>query len=178
MFLFFFFFSSHFTINALFYSDSTMHQIYEDEGSFNFIYQIPQILYSSIISAIISSLIKFISLSERNIIKVKEEIKKNFENFDNKIKKLYKTLKIKFALFFIITTIILIIFWFYITCFCSIYKNTQIHLLKDTLISFLMSLVYPFVLLLLPGIFRRLALRDETHDKKYLYKFSQLLEYI
>ena len=65
IFLFFFFFSAHFTINALFYTDSTMHQIYEDEGGFNFIYQIPQILYSSIISALIGILIKFFSLSEK-----------------------------------------------------------------------------------------------------------------
>ena len=41
--LFLFIFSLYFTINALFFSDSTMHKIYIDKGSFNFIYQIPQI---------------------------------------------------------------------------------------------------------------------------------------
>ena len=69
-------------------------------------------------------------------------------------------------------------FWYYITCFCAIYKNTQSHLIKDSLISFLMSLIYPFGLLLLPGIFRRIALKAEKADKNLLYKFSQLLEYI
>ena len=39
IFLFFFFFSVHFTINALFFNDDTMHKIYIDEGSFNFVYQ-------------------------------------------------------------------------------------------------------------------------------------------
>ncbi len=39
--LFFFSFALHYTVNALFFSDSTMHQIYEDKGYFNFIYQIP-----------------------------------------------------------------------------------------------------------------------------------------
>ena len=53
IFLFFFFFDVHFVVNALFFNDNTMHQIYEDEGSFNFIYQIPQIIYSSLISGII-----------------------------------------------------------------------------------------------------------------------------
>ena len=41
-----------------------------------------------------------------------------------------------------------------------------------------MSLIYPFGLLLLPGIFRRIALKAEKADKNFLYKFSQLLEYI
>ena len=59
IFLFFFFFSEHFTINTLFYTDSTMHKIYEDKGSFNLIYKIPQILYSSILSAVLSSIIKY-----------------------------------------------------------------------------------------------------------------------
>ena len=27
-----------------FFSDDTMHKIYEDQGNFNFIYQLPQIL--------------------------------------------------------------------------------------------------------------------------------------
>jgi hypothetical protein len=41
--LFLFIFSSYFTMNSLFFTDSTMHEIYIDKGSFNFIYQIPQI---------------------------------------------------------------------------------------------------------------------------------------
>ena len=36
--LFFFSFGLYFTVNTLFYTDSTMHKIYEDNGSFDFIY--------------------------------------------------------------------------------------------------------------------------------------------
>ena len=66
--LFLFSFSIYFTINALFFNNSTMHNIYEAKGSYNFIYQTPIILYSTIISAIINYLIKLLSLSEKNII--------------------------------------------------------------------------------------------------------------
>ena len=52
--LFLFSFALYFTVNALFYGDSTMHKIYEEKGNVNFIYYIPQILYSTIISAVIS----------------------------------------------------------------------------------------------------------------------------
>ena len=51
--LFFLFFALYYIVNAFFFNDSTLHQIYEDGGDFNYIYQIPQILYSLIISFII-----------------------------------------------------------------------------------------------------------------------------
>ena len=50
-----------------------MHKIYEESGVFNIIQQIPQILYSSIISSIINMLLKTLSLSEKDILKIKEE---------------------------------------------------------------------------------------------------------
>ena len=176
--LFFFFFATELSINALFFNDETMHRIYEDKGSYNFPYQIPQIIYSSLLSIIITSILKYLSLTESNVLDLKEEIRKNSNNLDEKIKKLFKKLKIKFALFFIITPIILFVYWFYITCFCGIYKNTQIHLIKDTFLSFITSFIFPFFILLTPGIFRRAALNHVKKDKKYLYKFSQFLENI
>jgi hypothetical protein len=50
--LFFFCFALQYTVNALFFNDSTMHKIYEDNGIFNLVYQINQIIYSTIISII------------------------------------------------------------------------------------------------------------------------------
>ena len=178
MFLFFFFFASELSINALFFSDETMPQIYEDQGSFNFLYQIPQIVYSSILSQLFDFIIKYFSLSEDNILEIKEEKRKNSKDINTKIKKMYKILKIKFALFFIISPFILFLFWFYITCFCGIYKNTQIHLIKDTLLSFITSVLFPFGTSIFPGLLRLLALKSKKGNKAYLYKFSQFLENI
>ena len=61
--LFFIGFATYFSVNALFFNDDTMHKIYEDRGSFNFIYQLPQILYSSIISGILNALLKLLTLT-------------------------------------------------------------------------------------------------------------------
>ena len=175
IFLFFFFFSTHFTLNALFYNDSTMHKIYEDEGIFNFVYQIPQIIYSSIISIAVSFLIKNLSLSEKYVLEIKRE--KNINKFDA-LQALIKKLKIKFVMFFIITFIILSLFWYYITCFCGVYKNTQVHLIKDSFSSFFLSLIYPFGIYLIPGVFRICSLENKKKNKKLMYKFSKLLQYI
>ena len=75
-----------------------------------------------------------------------------------------------------ISSIFLSLFWYYISMFGAIYKNTQLHLLKDTLMSFALSLIYPFGIYLLPGIFRIPALLDKKKKSKFLYNFSKLLQ--
>ena len=88
-------------------------------------------------------------------------------------KKLIKTLIIKFIFYFLISFIFLLFFWYYISLFCIIYKNTQIHLLKDTLISLCLSLFTPFIIYLVPGIFRIPALYKK---RKCLYNLSKILQ--
>ena len=49
--------------------------------------------------------------------------------------------------------------------FGAIYTNTQLHLIEDTLISFGLSLLYPFGFCLLPEIFRIPALLNKKSKK-------------
>ena len=97
-------------------------------------------------------------------------------NIRIKAKNIIRILKIKFALFFVINFILLILFWFYLACFCAVYKNTQIHLINDTLISFGTSMIYPFGIYLIPGIFRTIALKHK--NKKCMYNFSKIVEIV
>ena len=176
MFLFFFYFGAHFATNTLFFNDDTMHKFYIEKGKFDFIYQIPIILYSSLISEIISAIIKYLALSENIILEIKN-IKK-YIYFKKIIKNIYNKIKFRFILFFVISFLLLLFFMYYISCFCGVYVNTQIHLIKDTIISFLLSLLYPFGIFLIPGIFRIPSLRAKDKKKKCFYKFSNLLENI
>ena len=169
-------FSLYLSINAFFFNDDTMHKIYKDNGLYNILYQIPQIIYSSVISTIINLLLKKLSLSEQDILKIKEE--KDMISTVEKSKSIEKCIKIKFVIFFIISFILMSFFWYFISCFCAVYNNTQIILFKDTLVSFALSMVYPFGINLLPGIFRIPSLRAEKKDKKCLYSFSQYLALI
>ena len=164
-------FALYYTINALFFNDSTMHKIYIDKGKYDFIYQLSNILYSTLICSIINTLIKYLSLTETNIINMKRNKGEKEKNM-----KIKKCLTIKFILFFLLNFIFLILFWYYISCFCAIYKNTQMHLIKDTLISFGLSLLYPVGLCLLPGIFRIPSLRDSKQDKQCIYNLSKIIE--
>ena len=174
--LFFLYFTISYSVNALFFNDKTMHQIYEDGGKYNFIYQIPQIIYSSFISGFLNYILKMLSLSEKNILQVKHEL--NIDNIDKKAVEVAKFLKYKYILFFVISTPFLFFCWYYIGCFCAVYKNTQIHLTKDTLISLGFSFLYPIFLYILPGIFRIPSLHAVKKDKECIYKFSKIMQLI
>ena len=172
--LFTFSFSLYYTINAFFITENDIHKIYKDSGEYDFIYNIPQILYSLVISLIINLIIKYFSLPEENIVEIKHNI--NTIGDKNTIIKLMKCLKIKFCCFFIASLIFLVIFWYYISCFCVVYKNTQLYLIKDTLISYVLSLLYPFGINLIPGLFRIPSLKDSNKKKESLYKFSKIIQ--
>ena len=170
--LFSFSFGLFYTVNALFFDEATIHKIYEDKGAFNLIYKIPKILYSTIISHVINIIATTFSLSENNIIELKHEKIKTKENFN----KLIKILILKFILYFLFAFIFLILFWIYLSCFCIVYSNSQIQLLKDTLISFCFSLIYPFFIKLLPGIFRTLSINNGKENKECIFKLSKLIQ--
>ena len=172
--LFFIGYSIDYIVNALFYNDDTMHKIYQSRGEFDFEEQIPIIVYSYIISALLNIPINFFSLSNSSIINLKQN--KSEINIMKRTKYLEKKLKAKFILFFIISFLFLSFFWYYISIFCVIYKNTQIHLLKDTLMSFGLSLVFPFIINIIPGFFRTIALSNCKNKRECLYKFSQFLQ--
>ena len=167
-------FALYLTINAFFFTDKTMNKLYIDNGSYNFIFQIPQIILSSLISTVINVLLRLLSLSERNILLIKKENKiKLLEKRGLEIK---KCLKNQFIIFFILSFSLLFFFWYFISCFCAVYKNTQKALLKDTLFSYALSMLYPFIIYLLPGLFRIPALK--TKDKLCLYEIGNLLSLI
>ena len=158
----------------MFFSDDSIHKQYEDKGKYNYLYQIPKILYSTIISAITNMLLKKLSLSQKDISKIKQnlDINKAKERSEN----IKKCLKIKFMIFIIVGFILLFFFWYYLSCFCSVFVNTQIPLLKDTIISYGLSMIYPFGLNLLPGLLRIPSLKKD--NRKLIYIISKIIAFI
>ena len=170
---FFIAFSLYITISGFFFTDKTMHKVYENNGQFNFVYQIQQIIYSSLISTIILQLLRSLSLSEKSILKLKKE--NNRKPINGKSESIQRCLKIKLFIYFVFGLILMAFFWYYISSFCAVYQNTQTILLKTTMLSFALSMVYPFGYVLLPGIFRICALRAKNQDQEFIYNFSKIL---
>jgi hypothetical protein len=169
-------FSTYIVVNIFFFSDYAMHKIYTDKGYSDLRAHLPQIIYSSIISAVIDTILKLLCLSENKILSVKE-IKKLSLIYE-RINTTKKYLRIKFAFFFLVGFLLSFFYCYFMSCYCAVYKNTQIILLQDTLMSYGLSMLYPFGLCLIPAAFRICALRAVNKDKMWLYKFSQLISFI
>ena len=150
-----------------------IHKIYEKKGIYNLIYLISFVLYSFIISHILSMIIKYIFLSERNICEI------NFVDNKEKSNKAYKVKKglvLKYIIFFVSGSLFLFFLWYYLSSFGAVYQNTQVYLIKNTLISFSFSLIYPFIVYILVAIIRIYSLKDS--ERICLYKFSEIIQYI
>ena len=166
-------FSLYMVVDVFFFSMDKMHEIYVKNGAYDLILQIPQIIYSSLISSVINTILKQLSLFEYDILSIKKSEEKNILYI--KAKSVKKCLIVKSIIFIFLSLILIIFFSYYLSCFCAVYTNTQKILLKDTLISFCLSMSYSFGICLLPGLFRIPALRAKNQDKEGLYKFSNIL---
>ena len=131
-------------------------------------------IYSFLISYIFNIPLNILALSEDDILTLKND--KSNRNLNKKQQILFKKLRIKFLLYYIISTLFLLLFWYYISIFCVAYAHTQIHLIQDTLISFGLSFIYPLIIYLLPGIFRIPSLSNKKKQKKYLFIISKVLQ--
>ena len=160
-------------LNALFFNDSLMNRIYIDKGIYKISHNIPNIIYSLLIFYVIITIAKRLFLTQKNLLDIK------YEKNKNKVRGLaiivIKYIIIKSACFFIFGILFLFLFWYYLSSFCAVYKKTQIYLIKNSLISYSIVLIYPFVICLLPGIFRIPALKEPG---EYLYKINQFMQLI
>ena len=173
---FIFLLATDIAMNVFFFSDATMHKIFLDYGKYDFVQQIPQILYSSIISQIIEVFLCFLSLTDKHIYEVKGlEIKTLDEKNKKIIQDVFNLIKKKLFFYFLFTFIFFLGYWYVAACFCAVYPNTQSIFLKDCLMSTLLSFLYPFILYIFPSAFRKCALGCKNNN--CLFKVSEVIPF-
>ena len=149
-------FSIYYAINFAFFDDSIMHKIYEVGGKYDVVFFISKITISFFASYYITVIIKLIFLSERNILHIRNQLTLSQANYAADKEK--KNLVIKYTIFFIGGLIFLVFFWMLLSSFGAVYQNTQMFIFKNALISFAMSLCYPFFINIFPCLFRMCSL--------------------
>ena len=172
--IFFFSFVINYAINGLFFSLPIIHKIYLDGGSYKLSYLFPIIFYSFIISYIINKIIIYAILSERNLVYLKRQ--KTIKEANQKVKKIKRCLIIKNISYYILSVAFIAFFWYYLSSFGAVYQNSQFHLIKNTFISFALNMIFPFIINILPAIFRKLALTNKNTE--CIYNFSIILQII
>ena len=183
----------HYGFNAFFFTDEIMTKIYEEEGKYNPLILVPNAVYASLVSTtFMKIIIYFLLLTEKNVLNIKKQ--KTEEKANEKKQKMIKIICIKIIIYFFINMIFLIFFWFYLICFNALYINTRVFLMINTIISFVMSNIFPFIFNIIPAFFRRDVLNNrniknkkkktkhlsetEIKDAEYVYNVSQYLQQI
>ena len=168
--LFFFTLLNHLIFNIIFFNDNDVAYVYEHKKNF-LSHFFSKIIYTFLICGLITFVLKFLCLTGR-IVKILANLK-NEEKFKENIK-IYKIIIIiKTILFQIICVIFTIFSWYYITIFFVIYRYIQIVILELFLISFLLTMSYPFILCLIGSILRIFSL---SHELKIIFYISKIFQ--
>ena len=128
---------------------------------------------SSILASIFHILLKLLCLTHNSIRSLRKI--KDVETAKKKSIWILRCIKLRITIYYFLSFIFLIIFGYYIGCFCAIFENTQIELIKSMFTSWLLSLLYPFVIYFIASIFRRVALRYKI---KCFYAINQIFQLI
>ena len=163
-----------YAMNALFFNESTIHQIYQDKGAYNFGYFLPKIILSFLIAHIFITGLKFIFLSERNILDIKHQDTRN--KAADQVDKVKRCLIIKYIVFYIAGVVFLVLFWYYLSSFGAVYQNSQIFLIINAFLSSFLSLLYPFFINLIPAFIRIYSLNNSSRE--CFYKANKYIQII
>ena len=181
--LFIFMFSCDFALNALFYFNDNISKKYHYAKNLfllAFSSNITIIIYSTLVSYFLITLLNKLSNSSnaiRNVFtSVEQKIKfnKKFKINDNmkknvhtRIVNILDKLKIKIAFLFLIETILILFFWYFVTAFCHVYSSTQTSWLLDSFLSILSRLIIELIFSFLYGKLYQISVASNF---KTLYK--------
>ena len=169
--LFILFFSFYFAFTALFFNDSIMRSIYKYQGNTNAAIHIPNIVLSSLCSIVMSIIVRFVSLNERDINKIScESNKDNRKALANQIKRITN---IKIIVLYALSLLLSALCWYYVSAFCAVFKNSQGAYLINVLVSFIVLNAWPCVTSLIPTFLRRKSL--DQYNRETMYKISQII---
>lgn len=161
------------TFNSFFFTNEKIkiNYVKSVEDISTFWGNISNTVYSSILSSTFLIILKFISLTHNSIRALRKM--KNVELAKKKSVCLLRCIKLRIFIYYILSFAFLIIFGFYVLCFCAIFENTQLILVRSTFTSWLISLLYPFIICFITSLFRSLSF---TCESKCLYIVKQLLQ--
>ncbi len=114
----------------------------------------------------------YLSMTDKYIYQIKNS---NFNSKD--IIRIFKCINIKLLFFFIFTFTLFIFYWYSVASFCAVYENSQITFVKDSFLSFLLSIIYPFIIYLITTALRICAIKKEKKGLKFVYILSNIIPF-
>ena len=116
---------------------------------------ISRIVYSSIIGVIINIIVGLLFRADKQLRKIQAKYSDNKILLHGEIVKIYKSTKLLYIIFTIFNVIAMLLFIFYLFCFCGVYRNCQADWFEGCfIVLFLMQILPVFISLLLAALRR------------------------
>ena len=164
-------FQISFFLNALFYTDEYISDAYHNDGVLDFFSGLPKCIYSFIATLITTNLLRMLSSSKNELIKVIRSNTK-FSNFKSLINIKLKKLRIKLIIYFILLFALESLFLYYVTVFCAVYRNSQKYWFLGCLQSFGIDFLTAFAGCIFLSLFRYISIKKHI---KCLYIFTNII---
>ena len=167
---FIFIFQISFFLNAFFYTDEYISDAYHNDGVLDFITGLPKAVYSFVATSITTNLLRMLSNSKSELKElIREKFNKNYIYLiDIKLRKLRK----KLVVYFIFVITLGLLFLYYVTSFCSVYRYSQKYWFMGCLESFGMDSAVAVAICIFLAIFRYIAIHKKI---KYFYWIANLI---
>ena len=163
-----------FFLNAFFYTDKYISDTYHNDGVLDFFSSLPKSIYSVIVSMIGGKLLKMLSSSKAQLMKILKG-KKSKKVYLRLMDKELKILHTKLIIYFICLYIFSLFFLYYVTAFCAVYQKSQFYWFYGCLESLAMDIATPFAFSIIFSLCRFLALSKHL---KFFYILAKILNLI
>ena len=186
--VFIFIYSCDFALNTLFYFNDKISDKYNYKGDNLYLFTIFNNIFISLLSNFLSfslvNSLEFLTNSKDNVEELfrKEEKKlrddsnytvseKRKEEILIGIYKINQKLKIKIIIFLITEFLIMMFFYYFVTAFCEVYKETQISWILDSFVSFILSFPMEFFNAFIISLLYIISIKAKI---KWLYKIAMV----
>ena len=162
-------------VNTLFVDMPSFHNLYLNNGKFILSSSISRIINATMICYFLQKMLALAFLTNSYIIQ-KKRTKFKIKNKNETMSNITYNVCIKCIMFFAVVILFLLLFWFYIGCFCIFFPKTQIYLAIKTIISIAISFIFSIIIILISAFVRFYSLKE--HNREDIYRLSQFLQMI
>ena len=169
-------FCTEMTMNGLFFVHESMHKKYTEGEDFTFVQKIPQLIFTVLVSNGLEVILCFLSMTDVHYYEIKALPKD--DKVGDKIINILDCIRRKLVSFIIFTFLLFLFHWYFISAFCAVYQNTQKIFLRDSLFSFLVSLIEPFIIYAFTTCLRCISLTRcirKSCCSRCIYKLSDVI---
>ena len=168
----------YFVVNGLLFSEEVITELYEldeDEETFfsYFLRSIRRIIYSTLVSIVISIIVDFFFVGEDKLKHIYKKGKMSPENLKELVVNFINDISKRNISFIIVSSIILLFSFFYLLCFNYVYPYSQIEWIKSSITILIIMQFLSFFRCFCESGLRILSLRN---DSEKLFKISQMID--